>query len=137
MKCQKCGSEEETTKEYEFGKHTRSSKAVCAVCGAFKAWRPVIMGEERKRSILLSAVKAAGRHGLKDFTARQTAEIEGATTGLVFHYFNTVNALREAVVAFCIDNPVNHETILLQAIATDPTSVPVALRNYVLENAKG
>lgn len=68
-----------------------------------------------KQTILLAAVRLARTQGLRGLTRLEVAKAAGAATGTVNYHFESMDALRGAV----IDHAVEHEIIevLVQARA--------------------
>lgn len=69
----------------------------------------------QKATILKEASRLARSHGLSRFTRRNVADAVGCSTGLINWHFNTMDALRGAVIEHAIEHEVIE--ILVQARA--------------------
>lgn len=68
-----------------------------------------------KQPILLAAVRLARSHGLSRFTRRNVSDMTGCATGTVSWHFESMDALRGAVIDYAVEHEIIE--ILVQARA--------------------
>jgi len=90
------------------------------------------MGSERKKSIILEAVRATSELGFKKTNARSIAERLGIQPSNVFYYFKTEPDLTKAMLAQIVLT--NEDVVEKFTDKKQPTSCRQKLKCYILGN---
>ncbi len=79
-------------------------------------------GTRRRQEILDMALELANEQGFSKFTSVELAKALGCSWGVIFHYFGTMDLLRNAVMCLAVDQR-NTKVILDGLIIKNPVAL--------------